>query len=112
VIDSDTFPDFDQFVPVEEPPKPIDIPEPVFPEKAMQAGTGGEVWINALIDKHGVVRKAMIVKEPGLGLGFSEAAQMAAMKGKWSPALQNGYPVAYWVKYKVEFKFPPENGRK
>jgi TonB family protein len=109
VIGNDTFPDFDQFVPVEEPPQPTNLPDPEYPAKAKLSGAvKGEVVIGILVDKTGRVRKSIILKEPEPSLGFGEAARKAAMRGKWSPALQNGYPVACWVQRKVKFKLPRE----
>jgi protein TonB len=94
----------DEFIPYEEQPLQIDLPQPVYPEMAKKAGIEGSVWVKVLVDKNGDVRDALIYKESGAKAGFEEAAMEAAKKGKWKPALQNKQPVAVWVAYKVDFR--------
>jgi protein TonB len=103
ISDDEFFPAADEFVPVEEIPTAIHIPQPGYPEMARKAGIEGVVWVRVLVDKNGDVRDAIIEKESGANAGFEEAAKKAAMGGKWTPAMQNNQPVPCWVSYKVEF---------
>jgi TonB family protein len=60
------------------------------------------VWVKALIDKTGSVRRAMVVKTSGTS-SLDDAAVKAAYNNKFKPGIQNGQPVHVWVTYKVEF---------
>jgi len=104
IDETEFFPAADEFVPTEEIPQAIFIPEPEYPEMARKAGITGSVWIRVLVDKEGNVRDAIIEKQSGANAGFEEAAKKAAMGGKWTPAIQNNQPVPCWVSYRVEFE--------
>jgi protein TonB len=99
----DLFPEPDEFIPYDEPPVPISTVKPDYPELAKQAGIEGVVWVQALVDKKGKVRKAQIYKASGANAGFEEAAVEAAMKTEYKPAISNKQPLSVWVVYKVEF---------
>ncbi len=103
VENNDYLPDPDEFVPVEVAPEMIYRAEPVYPPEAIQNGWEGVVWVQALVDKHGVVRDARVGKTSGIQC-LDEAAVTAAYHCVFSPAIQGGQPVACWVSYKVEFK--------
>lgn len=75
-----------------------------YPPLALQAGIEGTVWIEALVDKNGNVRDAVVVKPSGCNAGFEEAALEGAYKIKYTPALSNNQPVAVRVSYPVHFK--------
>jgi hypothetical protein len=107
-IDGEEFPAEDQFVPVEELPELIFIPRAEYPDKTGIYREVVFIVARVLVDSKGDVRKAIVESETGPFGQFEEAARKVAMRSKWSPALQNGQPVAYWVSYKVEFK-PEEN---
>jgi protein TonB len=94
----------------------VDIPAemiyeeiPQYPRLARQAGMEAVVWVKALVDKDGNVKKAMVLKSSGSKAGFDEAAVKAAYKCKFKPAIQNGRPVAVWVSYSVEFTITGTN---
>lgn len=109
-IDDDEFlPAPDEFVPVEIPAEMIYEEIPDYPRLAKQAGMEAVVWVKALVDKEGNVRKAMVLKSSGSRAGFDEAATKAAYKCKFKPAIQNGRPVAVWVSYSVEFTLTDAN---
>jgi protein TonB len=105
IDDSEFLPAAGEFVPYEEAPEAIFLAEPDYPEMARQAGLTADVWVNVLVDVEGNVRDAMVEKSSVEGIGFEEKALEAALKGKWTPALQNNQPVACWVAYKIEFGF-------
>jgi protein TonB len=104
-IDPDDFgfPAHDEFVAVEEWPTAIFLAQPDYPEMARQAGLTADVWVRVLVDKEGNVRDAIVEKASVEGIGFEEKAIEAAMKGKWTPAMQNNQPVACWASYQIKF---------
>ena len=102
VENDDYLPEPDEFVPVEVFPEMVYCEEPVYPPQAIQNGWEGVVWVQTLVDKHGVVRDARVGKTSGIQC-LDEAAVGAAYLCRYTPAIQNGRPVACWVAYKVEF---------
>jgi protein TonB len=98
------FPTPDEFVAAQEQPVAIKCEPPPYPEVAKLTGKEAAVWVLALVDKEGKVRKAQVQKSSGSNVGFDEAAVEAAYKCVYKPAIQNGRPVAIWVSYKVDFK--------
>ena len=106
VVDIDEtvyLPEATEFVPVEIYPEMIYEEPPVYPRLAQQAGLEGIVWIQALVDKEGTVRKAQVARSSG-STALDEAAVEAAYKNKFKPGIQNGRPVAVWVTYRVGFQ--------
>lgn len=91
------------FVPRDVDPVKIHPVRPVYPALPQHAGIEGDVWLQALVDKEGIVRDVIIMKCTNPNAGFEEAAIAAAYKTTWKPAIANGLPVAVWVTYKVEF---------
>lgn len=100
----DILPNRDTFIAYDEPPKPIESVEPIYPEMARLAGVQGDVWVKALIDKNGNVRDVIISKESGASAGFEESAIAAARATSWKPAFSNGQPLAVWISYKISFR--------
>ena len=109
IPDEEYMPAIDEFVPVETPAEMIYEHPPEYPRLAKQAGMEAVVWVKALVDKNGDVKKAVIYKSSGSKAGFDEAAVEAAYKCKYSPAIQNGRPVPIWVAYQVEFTLTDAN---
>jgi len=103
IADDDYLPEPDEFVPVEELPQMIYQEKPEYPRLARQAGITGIVWVKALVDKEGNVRRAQVGKSSGTA-SLDEAAVEAAYKNKFRPGIQNGRPVNCWVTYKVNFE--------
>ncbi len=103
IQDDDYLPEPDEFVPVEIFPEMIFQHTPEYPRLARQAGITGVVWVRALVDREGNVRKAQVHKSSGT-VSLDEAAVAAAYKNKFKPGIQNGRPVACWVSYRVNFE--------
>ncbi len=103
IADDDYLPAPDEFIPVEELPQLIHTVKPVYPRLARQAGITGVVWVKALVDKEGNVRRAQIGKSSGTA-SLDEAAVETAYKNKFRPGIQNGRPVNCWVTYRVNFE--------
>ncbi len=102
IDDDDYLPSPDEFVPVEIMPEMIYQHTPEYPRLAKQAGITGVVWVKALVDKEGNVRKAMVGKSSGTQ-ALDESAVNAAEHNRFKPGIQNGRPVNVWVTYKVTF---------
>jgi TonB family protein len=95
-------PSVDEFVPVEIYPQMIKEMKPEYPQAAKDSGVAGTVWVQALVDKKGKVRKVKLAKSSG-HKELDESALKAAWGNEFSPAMQNDKPVAVWVTYKVGF---------
>jgi len=98
-------PDPGEFIPHEIEPVIIFEEMPVYPRIPQEAGFTGWVIIQAFVDNRGNVKKAEAVRCNRPNIGFEEEAVKAALKCKYSPAIQNGDAVGVWIAYKVEFKF-------
>lgn len=100
----DIMPPPDKFIKVEVQPAFIHKVQPAYPRMAQQANMEGTVWVKILVDKDGNARDAIVAKASGANIGFEEEALEAAKQCKFSPAIQNGRPIAIWVTFPFEFK--------
>lgn len=97
-------PEFDVFVPAEVMPKydESELARNVqFPEKARRNGIEGLVVVMALVGKDGHVVKTMIERSDNRI--FDDPAAEAVMKTRFTPALLNRHPIAFWVHVPVQF---------
>jgi TonB family protein len=93
----------DTFVAVEVAPV-MTYQEPLhYPREAKRANKQGTIWVRALVDKEGKVRRANILQSCGYP-DLDSAAVECAYRYKYKPAQQNGKAVGLWVSYEVEFK--------
>lgn len=76
--------------------------QPEYPRHLRSIGLGGEVEVQVLVDIDGRVKDARVARSSGHE-ALDEAAIEAAYKNVFTPALQNGRPVAVWVSYRVVF---------
>ena len=90
------------FLPVEDVPKIILHPSPEYPPLALRAGLEGNVYVKALVDKDGSVKRAFLLKADNEI--FAQAALDAALKWTFTPALMNGKPVKVWVSIPFRFR--------
>ena len=104
--DGTPFPDEDSFIAVEKEPT-FDMAELqknlVYPVELHKAGIQGRVDVRTLVDKNGNVACARITDKsarPELG----KAAIDAIKKLKFTPAMQNGKPVAIWIDIPIIFE--------
>jgi len=93
------------FLPEENWPK-FDINELLkninYPEMARLAGIQGEVIIDVLINKDGIPTEFKVLKSLGKS-GCDESTIVGIKRTKFTPAIQNGKPVHFWIKIKVAF---------
>ncbi|HVP56653.1 MAG TPA: energy transducer TonB [bacterium] len=93
-------PSMDEFVAVEIEPVAIVQVKPNYPEMARRAEVEGTVYIKALVDKEGKVKKAVPVEGPEI---FYDEAVRASMQWVFKPAIQHDQPVSVWVV--IPFRF-------
>jgi protein TonB len=93
-------PGIDENVAVQVPPVAIVQVQPEYPAFAKVASLTGTVFVKALVDKDGKVKKAVAVRGPDV---FYPAACAAAMKWVFKPAIQADKPVAVWVMLTFNF---------
>ncbi len=103
-LPDEKLPEPDQPVATDRAPVLLKSPSPGYPLDALKAGKTGTVWVKALVDSRGKVRKAIIEEESGEDVGFEEAALEAAYKREYRPAQFENKPVAVWVSYQVSFQ--------
>ncbi len=66
------------------------------------AGIEGKVVVLVLVGQNGNVIDSRVARSSGTE-SLDEAALEWAYRNKFSPAIQNGRPVAVWATYEVEF---------
>ncbi len=97
IID-DPIPDPEVFTPFEVAPAALDINlPPAYPEMARISGVSGKVTLKVYVDRHGDVRKWLVLKDDPQGLGFADEALKVIPKWKFTPAIQQNAPVGVWV---------------
>jgi TonB family protein len=94
-------------VPIEEvdsPPLVLESPDPVYPPLAFRNGEEGEVVLYVLISESGGVTSVQIAPGSSTKMGFTQAAETAVRKWKFSPATKDGVRVKVWKKITITFK--------
>lgn len=96
-------PPIDTFIPFQKLPELVYEEKPVYPKLALEGGFSADVYLSAFVDKDGRVKKVEIIRCTRPNIGFEEAAEAAAYKNVYRPAIQNGYPVGVWIAFKIRF---------
>lgn len=91
------------FIPHQEEPVLIHEEPPEYPALPLEAGFSAAVYLEVYIDIDGRVKKVHVAGCTRPGMGFEEAAEAAAYKSIYRPAIQNGYAIGIWIGYKVKF---------
>lgn len=99
-------PEPDEFIAVEKEPG-VDLAKlqslVTYPELARRAGVEGTVIVRVLVTKDGSVSRMLIEYSDNKLL--DQAAEDAIRKyGRFTPAIQNGQPIACWVSIPIRFK--------
>jgi len=86
-------------------PEPIStkVPRSEYPAEARRIGFEGVVRLRFLVDEEGRVRRAVVVVDPGHGLGQA-AARVAERYFRFRPARRAGEPVATEIPFAVHFE--------
>lgn len=99
-------PDINAFISVEKMPEMREAVTPVYPAEAKKNKITGKVFVKVLVDKEGNPKRAIVIKsESEL---FNQPAVDAAMKSKFSPALDKGNPIAVWILLPYKFSLDGE----
>ena len=88
------------FVPVEQLPELVTIPEPEYPQHARDAQVEGVVKLMVLVGKDGRVKNVKIEQSI---IMLDDAAKKAAEQAVFRPALWQKKPVAVWVSVPIRF---------
>jgi vitamin B12 transporter len=86
------------------PPVLLEQTEAIYPEQALREGLEATVGLQLTIDVEGRVAEATVI-EPA-GHGFDEAARLAALNFRFTPARQGARPVRARIRYPFAFKLP------
>jgi protein TonB len=99
-------PDINDFIFAEEEPKPVnmgDIQKLIgYPQIARDAGIEGNVVVRVLVDKNGNYSKHKIITQVHPIL--TKAVEEHIRKLKFTPAIQGGKPIKFWVNIPFNFK--------
>ncbi len=96
-------PDIDAVLNLDEPPKPTKTVNPTYPEDARKNGIEGMVWVKVLIDKKGLVKRAVVIKRKGTE-SFEDVTLNAARQWEFKPAVAGKETVDVWVVIPFAFK--------
>ena len=81
--------------------------DPEYPPDALAKGIETDVGLLIDIDEHGQVQSVGIeTPADPPGMGFDEAAMVAAQQFEFSPAEMNGKPIAVQISYTIHFRLP------
>lgn len=104
IVDND--PGINDFVSVEQEPVPVNIDDIKnligYPQIARDAGIQGQVVVRVLVNKTGNYDRHKVVKSVHPIL--DEAVQKHLSKLKFTPAIQGGRPIKFWVNIPFNFK--------
>jgi TonB family protein len=76
-----------------------------YPDEALKAGIEGQASVSFFLDEKGNISSPVIVSGPGWGID-EEAVRLVQKMPQWTPAKQNGKPVA--VRYTIVIPFDLE----
>lgn len=99
-------PDINAFIFAEEEPVPVNMEEIKkmigYPQLARDAGIEGQVVIRVLVDKNGNYARHRIINQVHPIL--AKACEEQLHKLKFTPAIQGGKPIQFWVNIPFNFK--------
>ena len=81
----------------------VELPKSEYPPDALREGFEGAVRLRLVVDEEGSVREAIVVSDPGHGLGTA-AAHAAKRWFRFRPARKDGVAVATEIPFTVEFQ--------
>jgi protein TonB len=91
-----------EFYAFDEPPEPIHLEKPVYPEFSRDSGIEGTVAVRVVVDRNGKVIEAIILGSD-VTAEMEKAALKAARSCLFKPGMQRGKPVP--VKVMIPFEF-------
>ena len=91
------------FYKLEVKPTIVDAPAPVYPEAVRSAGIKGSAVVEALLNLDGSVMDARLLKSSGNAM-LDAAAIEAALRARFTPAMQRDKSVRVWVSQTYRFR--------
>lgn len=88
---------------VEQPPRELQVRQPVYPDSARRFGIQGSATVRLLIDEKGRVAKVELVDSKGSRL-FGRAVLEVACGWRFTPARDHGRNVRVWAVKTVRFR--------
>lgn len=79
----------------------LNNPRPRYTDEARNNKVQGAIGMRILVGSDGTVKDARIVN--GLPDGLNEEALKAAYEMKFTPAMKDGKPVAFWIRIDMMF---------
>lgn len=87
-----------------EAPQPKVAPVPPYPRSARDQRIFGRIMANILVDAEG--RVAKVEFPPGTNMELSQSVERTLQNWRFTPARNNGHPVATWVHIPFDFHPP------
>lgn len=87
------------------PPSPVELQQAVYPEAALATREEAQVELLLTLDSNGGVTDAEVTASAGES--FDAAAVAAALRNRFTPAIQDGTPVASRIAFTYFFAPPP-----
>jgi len=91
------------FYKIEVKPTVVDAPAPVYPEAVRNAGIEGSAVVEALLNLDGSVMDARVLKGSGNDM-LDAAAVEAALRARFTPAMQRDKAVRVWISMPYRFR--------
>ena len=88
---------------MDQKPRPLNAPQPKFPEAAKRMGREGVVVLEFTVDVDGKAADIVVIKEEPKGFGFDEAAIEAIKKWRFTPAKRGDENVPMRVRQTIRF---------
>ncbi len=88
---------------VEMPTVAVQVP-PIYPEEARKKGIQGDVHVQILVGKDGLVKEATVIKNETGSKDLEKSALNAVYKWKFDPGKHEGKPVEVNVIVPIKFK--------
>src|SRR5262245_56630098 len=100
---TETLPARNEWVYVEDLPRPLKQVTPEYPEMPQRAGVEGTVAVYVMVGKDGRVMRAELDERQPVPM-LNEAALAAARQWVFTPGLANGHPVVCWTRIPFRFR--------
>jgi len=91
------------------PPVPLVREKPPYPPLARRRGYEGKLVVRFLVTPRGLVDKVTLVKSSGYSI-LDRAAVKTVKRWRFSPAMNGGRPIPYWVEVPVVFDLRERKG--
>jgi len=89
---------------VDKVPERINTIRPVYPPMALRRNLEGRIIVTALVNEHGKVIDAKVLRGDDRKIGFEEAALHAVRSTSFRPATKDGKRVRVWMPIPIDFK--------